>query len=193
MAIEIGQNQKYVAGGVAIGALLVALCYMTWLVFLATSGRIFVDPDVNFPKLRTGWSVFLWLAALGASAQVIYATLLTVISAGLGFLATLYTSKRALIGLAAISLLGILMASVLMYQVDTGTIGTPGHEDSIAAVLQYTRAQQFADVAALRASSHTILVAVIGWYGAFLVSQLGLGAGKADGAAHDLLSHLVGK
>src|SRR5688572_317105 len=87
-------NQKLVASWIALGVLIMALLALAWLAYLAGNSNFVDDPNSDNPKLHFIWKAALWFIELGTSAKVLFATIITVITSGIGAVGEIYKSTR---------------------------------------------------------------------------------------------------
>ncbi|WP_066798708.1 hypothetical protein [Sphingomonas soli] len=155
------------------------------LSILAMRGMVFENPDADVPVLRTSWNIFVWFLELGTALAVIYGGLFAVVSTGLTYLGTLYTSKRALTLLVAIAIAGIVFSSVVMFQIDRGftaAIPMPGQDSETISAALSSKSTVYPTPAVFKPAADKLLISVIGWFAAFIAAQLGISLKAPNGA-----------
>lgn len=169
-------NQKKMAALLAILFLLLGIGCVGWLWGTMAPGLIVTDPASPDPELKTIWKVALWLIQLGTGAKVIFAALLTAIAAGVATLGDIYKQKWQIALVVVLSLAGIALS--VLANVDIGD------ERILSALSYYSSFQSNAD---LKQAANAFFVAMIGWFSAFIIAQLGISAVKAEGWVKKLL------
>lgn len=174
-------EQKRVAAWIAIGFLITGVVSMGWLTYLAGSANFVDNPSGDAPSLHLSWKLALWFIELGTSANAIFATLITAITAGVAVAADSYKSSIQIALIAALSIAGIVLGILLMVFIG---------DDSNGEILRYF--SKYEALQELESATNAFVKSVIGWFSLFLVSQLGISAFKQGGAVRNLAARLFG-
>lgn len=154
-------NQKWVAAGIAIFVLGLGVVWTLWLWVVARQAG-FADHAWPQGELPWVWSVAIWFMKRGPAITGIFALLLTVVSIGIGAAGEIYRSKREIVLVVLACLAGIAASVLAMIELD--------QPDKLATVVW------FSDLADSEATSAIawLFGGLIGWFGLFLASQLGI-------------------
>jgi hypothetical protein len=173
--------QKNVVATIAILALVLALLSTLLLAVLATLGHFVDDPQLDQPRLLRTWVILLWFIKQGAALKVTFAALFGIIGAGVVEASKLVRRQSWLLLLCAACLVGIGTCTYVMIML--------GNEQAQAYFLWFGEFQTPAEIGA---AVNWLFGALIGWFGAFIITLLGLrklypglfGKGRSSSSHH---------
>lgn len=174
-------EQKRVASWIAVGLLAAGVIALAWLTYLASTSNFVDNPSGDDPKLHFSWRIALWFIELGTALKVAFASLITIITVGIGSAAEIYKSTRQIALIASVCLMGIALAVVLMVLIG---------DDANGEILRYF--SKYDTLPELESAADTFFWAAVGWFSFFLASQLGIRVSKEGGAVRNLLARLFG-
>lgn len=179
MRRPMSPEQKRVASWIALGFLFVGVLAVWWLAYLTLASAFVNNPEADDPELYLSWKIFVWFTELGATAKTAFATIITVITAGVAAAGEFYRSKSQIALIAVASLSGIAGCVILMVLTA---------DDSNGEILRYF--SNYDTLSQLKRGVNTFAWSIVAWFSFFLASQLGISALKQGGVLREILSRV---
>lgn len=179
----MNEDQKAILGWLGIAVLLAAAAFTIALMVQLRNGSYLDAADPENVVLSSLWQSAATIMKLGAAGKIAFATVLTVITAGIAVVARTYRSKWQISVLVVVCAAGIIAALML--------VGAAGPDASITNDIRYYGdfGQTNEDVSD-RVSS--FCYGLISWFGAYAATILGISSLKEGGTLANLIQRLRG-
>jgi len=178
------RSQERVLGWVGIAVLLLAAAFMVLLVVEIANGSYLARGNPEAVTLSFAWKRAVTLIKLGMAAGTVFSAVLAIVTVAVGVVAKSYGRAVEIAALVVVSAIGLAAAFILLGEIDPEISEVPND-------IRYYGG--FAgDPAEVSGKIAAFAYAIIGWFGLYAASMLGLSALKEGGAIEGFIRRLKG-